>query len=104
MHLIDLRRDYKIALSQTSDFVRVNLHVHPAPRQAKIRMMAFLLRDGAHAVHEIERCLEIGKQKTLRDMVLFDDFPVRQLLGESHQYRAFQRRDAAPARYAVLFG
>ncbi len=52
----------------------------------------------AYAIHEVEPRFKIGKQKTLRDVMLFDDLPVRQLLGEWNQVDALQWRHATPAR------
>lgn len=66
----------------------VNLHVHLAPRQAQIRMMPFGFGDGAHSIHEVESGFEIGKQKAFRDVMLFDNLPVRQLLRERNEIGA----------------
>ncbi len=60
--------------------MRVDLNIHLAPGKRQIRMVPFLLRNRTYAVHELEARLEIGKQKTFRDVVLFHDLPVRQLL------------------------
>ena len=103
INLVDLRRHHKIALGEPANLVRVNLNVHLAPRQAQIRMMSLRFGHRAHAIHEIEPGLEIGKQKTLRDVMLFDDLPVGQLFGERNQVRALQRRHASPARHAMFF-
>ena len=102
--LVDLRGQHKIALRQAADFVGVDLNVHFPPGQAQIGMMAFRFRDGADAVHEIERGFEIGKEEALRDVMLLDDLPLRQLLGVGQQLLALERLHASAARDAVLIG
>ena len=103
IHLVDLRSHDKIAFGEPANLVGVNLHVHLAPRQAQIRMVAFGFRHGADAIHEIESRFEIRKRKTLREVMLFDNLPVRQLFGKWNQLRALQRRHASPARDAMFF-
>jgi DNA-directed RNA polymerase specialized sigma24 family protein len=74
--LIDFRRQNEIALAQTSDLVGVDLNIHFAPSEAKIRMMALLLGHRPYPVHEFERVFEIGKKKVLGNMMLFYNRPV----------------------------
>ncbi len=104
VHLIDFRRQHEVALGQSANLVRVDLHVHLAPGQAQIRMVAFLFSHRAHAIHKIEPRFEIGERKTFRDVVLLDDLPVGQLFGKRRQLRALQRRNAAAARHAMFLG
>jgi hypothetical protein len=82
IHLVDLRGHHKIALSESANLVRVNLHVHLTPCQTQIWMVPLGFGHGAYTIYEIESRFKIREQIALRDVMLFDDFPVRQLLGE----------------------
>jgi len=104
VHCVDLRRHHEIAFREPVNLVGVNLHVHLAPHQAQAGMVAFSFRHRSDAIYEIEPGFEVGKQKTLRDVMLFDDLPVRQLLGKRNQLRALQGRHASTARNAVFLG
>ena len=103
INLIDLRRHNEVAFGKPTDLVRENLHVHLAPRQAQIRMMPLRFSHRAYAIHEVEARFKIREPKTLRDVMLFYDLPVRQLLGEWNQVGALQGRHASPARHAMFF-
>jgi hypothetical protein len=81
INLIDLRRHNEVALGEPANLVGVDLHAHFPPGQAQIRMMTFLFGHRAHAVHEVEPRLEIGKQKALGEVMLLDNLPIRKLLG-----------------------
>jgi hypothetical protein len=67
-------------------------------------MMRLFLRDRAGAIHEIERCFEIGKLERLMQMMLVDHFPIGQLGFERVEGVALKRGNTAFARYARLFG
>ena len=68
-----------------------------APGKKDIGMMAFLFRDGADAVHESERGLEIGEGKRAVDVVVVHHSPLRHLLGQGNKLKALQGRDSAAA-------
>src|SRR6266550_3761948 len=60
-------------------------------------MMALFFGQFAHAIHKIECFAEVREQETLSKMVILDDRPVSQLLGETPQFHPFERRNTAPA-------
>ncbi len=53
-------------------------------------MMVLLLRDRPNLVHEIERLLEVRKLEHPPQVMLPDQFPVRQAAGPRRQFRALQ--------------
>src|SRR5437879_3506853 len=67
-------------------------------------MVPFGFSQGADAVHEIESAFEIGKQKSLLDVMAVDYFPIGKLRRQLLQRLAFEGRHAAPAGHAMLIG
>jgi hypothetical protein len=103
INLINLRRHNEVAFGEPANFVGVDLHAHFPPGQAQIRMVPFLFGHRAHLVHEVEPRLEIGKRKALSQVMLLDDFPIRQLFGVWKQIGALERRHASAAWHAMPF-
>jgi len=67
-------------------------------------MVPLLLGDRTHAVHKVQGRLEIGECISFRQMVPAHHLPASHLRLHSLQFLAFERRDATPARHALLFG
>jgi hypothetical protein len=63
-----------------------------------------LLGKSAYAVHELERCLEIGEFEGAHEMVFFHDVPVGQLMTQVVQRLALERGNISAARNAGLTG
>jgi len=53
-----------------------------SPREQDVGMVALLLGDCAHAIHEVERLLKIRKLERAREVMLVDNLPVWKLVGE----------------------
>ena len=67
--------------------------------------MALALGDLAHPVGEVEPLAEVVEGEGLFQVVLVDDAPAAaELLLQRAQLRPPERRNTAPARYAVLAG
>ena len=49
-------------------------------------MVAFGFRDSADAIHKIECGFEIRKHEAFRDVMFFDDVPIRKLRGQSSEF------------------
>src|SRR6266478_1068785 len=75
--------------------------VDPAPGETQVGMVALGLGHGADAVHEIQRCLEIGKQEGLLDMMPVDYLPLGKQRRQFVQSLAFERRYATAAGHAT---
>ena len=68
------------------------LHPHFAPGQVDVRVMLFLLGDGAHAVREVEGVTEIGELEIPFQVVFVHDDPSSiQLLAEPFDLLALER-------------
>jgi hypothetical protein len=67
-------------------------------------MVAFLLRDGAHTVHEIQRLLKVGEGEVFGQVVLIDYLPARHLGPEAFQLRTTKRRRTTAARDTMFLG
>jgi hypothetical protein len=61
--------------------VGINPDVHFSPSQAKIGVMAFGFGHRADAIHKIQASFEIGEGESFREVVLLNDYPIRELFG-----------------------
>ena len=102
--LVDLRRQNEIRLGQPVHGVRPGGDFDLAPSQQNVGMVALLLGDLAHFIHESQRRLEIGELEASHDVVLVHDFPlcgIGKLTMEFGQFGSLERRHAAAAGNAV---
>ena len=99
--LVDFGRQDEVAFGEPVDLVGPGGDVHFAPGQAQVGMMAFLLGDGAGAIYEIERRLEIREQEPLRKVMLLHYSPAGQLRGKTVQLLPFERRHSSAAGHAM---
>src|SRR5579884_2251912 len=90
--LVDLGREYEIALRESVYFVGPNFHSHFAPREIDIGVMALLFGDRAHFVREIERRLEIRELEFPFNMVTADHVPMLDFSGQRFDLFGGQRR------------
>jgi hypothetical protein len=98
------RRKYKITPGQAFDLVSVGARIDPARRQAQIGMMALCFCDRADAIHKIQRCFEIGEEKSLFQVMPIHNLPLGKLRGKLGKRLAFQWRHAAAAWLTGLIG
>src|SRR5580704_14957553 len=77
-----LRRENKITLGESFDFVCVSDCVDFSPGQTQIGMMAFGFRHCAGAVYEGQGRLEIGKEEGLLQVMAIHNFPIGKLRGQ----------------------
>jgi hypothetical protein len=102
LHRINLRGQNEITLRQSTDDMSPDGDLGFSPGQQNVGMMSLLLGQRTHAVHKIQRGLEIGKLESTRDVMLVDNLPIGQLMAEFMQRRAVKRRHPAPARHTIL--
>ena len=79
--LVDLCRQYEIALRQTVDLVRPGCDIDFSPGKQDVWVVSLLLSKLAHAIYEFESSAKIRKREGLRDVMFFDDvLPIDLLL------------------------
>jgi GxxExxY protein len=98
---INLRTQDEVALGEPRDLVRVVGHLHAAPAETDVGVMALFFGDIADAIDERQRALEIGEQKRLLDVMLLHDAPIRQFGGDLREILALESRHASAARHAM---
>ena len=76
---VDLRRQDKIRVGQTIHRVRPCGDLDLAPSEQDVGMMALLFGQFAHAIHESQGGLKVGKLESPHDVMLADDLPLRGL-------------------------
>jgi len=74
---VDLRRQNEVRLGQSVHRVRPGRDFSFAPPEQDVRMMALLLGNSAHFVHEGQSRLEIGKLVSADEMMLINNLPSR---------------------------
>jgi hypothetical protein len=104
IELINLCGHDEVAFRQAVDLVRPECDFGLAPGEKDVRMMTLIFGHFADAVHEIQRLLEIGKLEGSCEVMFVDDFPVRQLMAQVMQSRAFESGNIAAAWNAGPFG
>ncbi len=67
-------------------------------------MMTLLFGQGAHAIHEVERLLEVGKGESASEVVLVDHAPFGYDLVQGHELLTLKRRHPTAAGDAFLVG
>ena len=67
-------------------------------------MMALLLSQRAHAVHEVERILEVGKSEGTSDVVLVDHAPLGDNFVQRVEFLALERWYSAAAGNTFFVG
>jgi hypothetical protein len=102
LELIDFRRENEIAFGEAVNFVRPHGYFRFSPGKQDIRVMALLLRNCTHFIHERECLHEIRKFKRSGNVMAVHNRPLRHLRCESFQFFSGKRRHAAPARHACL--
>jgi hypothetical protein len=102
VQLIDLGSENKIALGKPVNFVGPGFNFDLSPSEKNIGMMAFLFRDLADAVDEIEGGPEIGKGEALHQVVTIHHLPPQDLRFHVFQFGACERRHA-PAAWDAMF-
>jgi len=75
-----------------------------APGKQKVGMMALFLRYRSDAIDEIESRPKVGKTICAEEVVVMEDFPIRQFRAQRFDYFGSERRYAAPAGNAGLVG
>ena len=65
-------------------------------------MVPLLLGKFTHAVYELEGFAKVGKLKSLRDVVLFDNAPAVHLFLQCDEFLTLEWRDTSPTRHACF--
>ena len=86
---------------QPVDLMGVDLDVHPAPGQGKIRVVPFPLRQLAHLIDEVQGRLEILESERLDQVVFLHRFPRGHFPQESPDRFPLEGRNSAATRNAV---
>src|SRR5437763_16842420 len=67
-------------------------------------MVTLRFCDRAGAIHEVQGCLEIGKQEGFLQMMTIHDLPIGKLRGQLCKRLTLERRNSAATRHAALIG
>jgi hypothetical protein len=101
---VDLSGHDEVALGQAVDLVGPERDLGLTPGQQNVGMMALFLSQRAHAVHEVERILEVGKSESASDVVLVDHSPLGDDFVQRVEFLALERWHSAPAGNTFFVG
>ena len=78
-NFVNLSCHDEVAFRQPVDFVRPDLHTDFPPGKIQVRMMPFLLGDGARAIYKFQRPLKIGEIVRFGEVVFVHHVPAAYL-------------------------
>src|SRR3712207_6625638 len=87
---VHLRREDEIVLAQPVYAVGEDRDLGPPPAEADVRVVALLLRQLAHPVHEPKRPPEVPEAEVFPEVVSFDDLPARHLSVQPREIFPFE--------------